>query len=146
MAIDPKLEHDFTLFDYNVVEREVIYRRWCREHGISYVMFQVLSRLMHIESIAPSELADDFGISRQSMTSILDSLESGGYIERTPHPTDRRKKLVRLTADGKRYVQESFGQVHQQEMAAYTSLSEEDRETLGRLRRAYISALSRNVE
>ncbi len=30
----------------------------------------------------------------------LDSLEASGYIERCPHPSDRRVKLIRLTSKG----------------------------------------------
>ena len=110
------LEDGFNALDYATVEREVIYRRWCREHGISYTMFQVLSRLMHVEKIAPSELADDFTIPRQSMTGILDELEAQGLVIRTPHPTDRRRKFVGLTEAGRTYVEETMGQLHEQEM------------------------------
>ena len=34
------------------------------------------------------------------MTSLVDALESTGYVERRPHPSDRRAVLVALTAAG----------------------------------------------
>jgi DNA-binding MarR family transcriptional regulator len=34
------------------------------------------------------------------MAEIVDELEALGYVKRTPDPTDRRAKLIRLTADG----------------------------------------------
>ena len=36
----------------------------------------------------------------QAMAEIVDELEALGYVKRTPDPTDRRAKLIRLTADG----------------------------------------------
>jgi DNA-binding MarR family transcriptional regulator len=33
-----------------------------------------------------------------SATTMLDRLERAGYLTRTPHPTDRRKSIVRATA------------------------------------------------
>jgi DNA-binding MarR family transcriptional regulator len=36
----------------------------------------------------------------QAMAEIVDELEALGYVERTPDPSDRRAKLIRLTAKG----------------------------------------------
>jgi len=33
----------------------------------------------------------------QAMSQLVDELESMGYVERTPDPTDRRAKLIVLT-------------------------------------------------
>lgn len=48
----------------------------------------------------PSALARQLKVSRQTMTGLLDKLETGGYLSRAPHPTDRRKTLLRLEEAG----------------------------------------------
>ena len=42
-------------------------------------------------------LADALEVSPRNVTGLVDALEDGGYVERTPHPTDRRATIVRLT-------------------------------------------------
>ena len=52
----------------------------------------------------PSVLAGKLKVSRQTMTGLLDKLEAGGYLSRGPHPTDRRRTLLRLDTAGKDVV------------------------------------------
>ena len=48
-----------------------------------------------------SVLAQRAQVTKQSMAELVRHLESRGYIERVPDPTDRRAKLVRATARGR---------------------------------------------
>ncbi|MEM6907821.1 MAG: MarR family transcriptional regulator [Pseudomonadota bacterium] len=45
---------------------------------------------------SPSELAEALGLTRGSMTTLLDRLETRDYVERVAHPTDRRGLLIKL--------------------------------------------------
>ncbi|MEM1050918.1 MAG: MarR family transcriptional regulator [Pseudomonadota bacterium] len=45
---------------------------------------------------APSDLAQALGLTRGSVTTLLDRLEAKGFVERIAHPTDRRALLVKL--------------------------------------------------
>ena len=56
------------------------------------------------EKSEPALLADRLHVSRQTMTGLLDRLESAGYVSRHAHETDRRRKVVRLTDEGLRVV------------------------------------------
>jgi DNA-binding MarR family transcriptional regulator len=47
------------------------------------------------------ELATFLGIDPPYMTIVVDDLERQGLVERKPHPTDRRAKLVETTVRGK---------------------------------------------
>jgi MarR family transcriptional regulator, transcriptional regulator for hemolysin len=51
-----------------------------------------------------SDLADVFGASLPSMSRAVDGLVKKGLATRVEDPTDRRVRLVRLTADGKSLV------------------------------------------
>ncbi len=48
----------------------------------------------------PTTIAARLQITTASVTELVDRLEMAGVVERTPHPTDRRKLLVRLTDVG----------------------------------------------
>src|SRR6476661_9371320 len=44
-----------------------------------------------------TDLARGANMSPQAMGELVDELESLGYVERRPHPADRRAKLITLT-------------------------------------------------
>lgn len=46
------------------------------------------------------ELADAMNVDPPNCTAIVDDLENRGLVERRPHPTDRRSKLVVITRAG----------------------------------------------
>ena len=42
-----------------------------------------------------------------SITATVDTLERLGYVERVPHPTDRRQTLARITASGREAMEQA---------------------------------------
>jgi len=55
--------------------------------------------LQELPEAAPSLLATKLGLTTGSVTLMLDRLEALGYLTRSPHPTDRRKTVVRATPE-----------------------------------------------
>ena len=55
-----------------------------------------------------ASLATRAGITRQSMGEVLRELVDAGIVEMVPDPQDGRAKIVRYTADGKRFASEGF--------------------------------------
>jgi DNA-binding MarR family transcriptional regulator len=53
-------------------------------------------------SMTVGELATALGVDPPNCTPIVDYLERRGLVERRPHPTDRRSKLVVVTPAGSR--------------------------------------------
>jgi DNA-binding MarR family transcriptional regulator len=53
-----------------------------------------------------TDLAEDAGVTKQAMMSLVDDLEARGYVRRVSDPSDGRAKLVRLTAHGRRATTE----------------------------------------
>ncbi|HUJ42991.1 MAG TPA: MarR family transcriptional regulator [Opitutaceae bacterium] len=81
----------------------------------------------------PAELADAAGVTRATMTGLIDTLERDGFVKRVPDPADRRMLSVVLTAKATRFLRELLPG-HFQLMAALTgTLSEPERQTLVRL-------------
>ena len=60
----------------------------------------VLLTLCARDEMEPAQIAAEVLIPRQTITSILDKLEKAGLVVRTEHPTDRRRKVIRLTQSG----------------------------------------------
>ena len=60
----------------------------------------VLLALCAGDDMEPAQIADEVLIPRQTITSILDKLEKARLVVRTDHPTDRRRKVIRLTQTG----------------------------------------------
>ena len=67
----------------------------------------------------PSVLARLLKVSRQTMTGLLDKLEAGGYLSRGPHPTDRRRTVLRLGEAGRDVVRQFAGTTLRREAALF---------------------------
>lgn len=82
------------------------------------------------EPLAAHVIAERLLVSSASMTSLLDTLERKGLVERQPHPNDRRKVLIHLTDDARAVVDQMLPTVHAAATEAFAALSEPDREHL----------------
>lgn len=69
------------------------------------------------EPLEPTVIAERLIITTGSMTSMLNTLERRGLVRRMPHPDDRRKLLVSITAAGAAIVDEMLPSLHRRERA-----------------------------
>jgi DNA-binding MarR family transcriptional regulator len=77
------------------------YRQVISDHvGLGITETQAVSYLTVYGDRGQNELAADLGLSSGASTALVDRLERQGIAERYPHPSDRRRTLVRLTARG----------------------------------------------
>ena len=90
------------LMDLAVEAMYVDFRKLLEEAGITDVRptHGCVFRFVHGEGMRLTELATKAGLTKQSVGEIVDDLMGLGYIERFPDPTDKRAKLIRLTAKG----------------------------------------------
>lgn len=106
-------------------------RRRRRSADLSASAFQTLAILEGAGEPLPGHvIAERLLVSSASMTSILDTLERRGLVERGPHPTDRRKVLIHLTADAQGVVDQMLPVVHLAASEAFADLSDSERESL----------------
>jgi DNA-binding MarR family transcriptional regulator len=100
-------------------------------HGLSASAFQTLAILDGAGEPLPGHvIAERLLVSSASMTSLVDTLERRGLVERRPHPTDRRKVLIHLTPDAQRVVDQQLPAIHAVIAQAISTLAESDREHL----------------
>jgi DNA-binding MarR family transcriptional regulator len=81
----------------------------------------------------PASLAEAAGVTRATMTGLIDTLERDGLVKREPDPNDRRMMSVRLTAKAERFLETLLPQHFKQVSALISPLSETERKTLVRL-------------
>jgi DNA-binding MarR family transcriptional regulator len=83
--------------------------------------------------LTPAELADKAGVTRATMTGLVDTLERDGLVRREHNSGDRRMMLVHLTEKARESI-EGILPIHYKRIAALMSpLSEHERKTLVRL-------------
>jgi DNA-binding MarR family transcriptional regulator len=67
--------------------------------GLSFGKIRALRRIAR-RPTPMRELAARLGVDPPNLTPLVDDLERSGLVERQPHPTDRRVKLVVATPEG----------------------------------------------
>ncbi|GAA1022621.1 MarR family transcriptional regulator [Amycolatopsis albidoflavus] len=72
------------------------------EAGSRPYHYRILAALEQAGPLSQAEAGRLSGIDRSDVTVALEALDQAGFTERQPHPSDGRKKLVRLTASGRR--------------------------------------------
>lgn len=75
--------------------------RACQETGISLPQYRLLVSVSGRPQRA-SELAARVGVSRPTLTSLVDGLEQAGMLRRVPVPTDRRGIVLEPTDGGRK--------------------------------------------
>ena len=85
------------------------------------------------DGLAPNTLADQAGVTRATVTGLLDGLEREELIERRADASDRRALCIRLTRKGRRVAKIVFEQHGRWIASLYGNLSTPEREQLASL-------------
>ena len=99
--------------------------------GMSFGRTRAIRRLAK-RPMSMRELADALGIDPPNATVVVDDLERQGLVQRKPHPTDRRAKLVEATRKGKALARKA-DDILATPPPGLTDLSDGDLQTLRRL-------------
>ncbi|KJS09676.1 MAG: MarR family transcriptional regulator [Hoeflea sp. BRH_c9] len=65
-----------------------------QEHGLSSAQWRLLVRVVREQKATQARLAELMEIEPISVSRLIDRMEQAGWVERRPHDTDRRVKLV----------------------------------------------------
>ena len=96
---------------------------------------RLLWDLQHGGPSTQHALAERLEVSPRNITGLVDALEAGGYVTRSPHPSDRRATIVSLAASARDLMREM-----QREHAELTD------DLLGAVEPADRAALERGVD
>lgn len=109
--------------------------------GISQGRFTVLmlltrpGREMECDELIsnPADLADRAGVTRATMTGLIDTLVKDGFVRREPAPNDRRMISVSLTEAGQELMSRVLPGYFRRVAQMMKRLSEEERRTMVQL-------------
>ncbi|WP_041440826.1 MULTISPECIES: MarR family winged helix-turn-helix transcriptional regulator [Thermomonospora] len=71
-----------------------------RQPRLTISQHAALAALERHRAMTPRELADHEKVQPPSMTRVIAALEEQGLVERSPHPTDGRQVVLRVTQRG----------------------------------------------
>jgi DNA-binding MarR family transcriptional regulator len=76
------------------------------DHFLSATQLAALGALSRHGALTPGELAEHEKVQPPSMTRVIARLEEKGLLSRSPHPTDRRQVVLKLTDAGEKLLKE----------------------------------------
>jgi DNA-binding MarR family transcriptional regulator len=79
---------------------------FAKSTGLSMPQFSILMQLHHKGPCGMSEVSERFDISAAAASQLVEKLVQAGYLDRAEDPSDRRAKLLTLSAKGEELVQQ----------------------------------------
>jgi len=95
-----------------------------------YLALMMLDRPCIEDGMSPSELAEKLGVTRATVTGLLDGLERDGLISREMHPEDRRAFRIQLTEKGREFLSEMLPDHYRRIAGLMAHLNDEERRQL----------------
>ncbi len=86
--------------------------RFAKSTGLTMPQFSVLMQLHHKGPCGMSEISERFEVTPAAASQLVEKLVQAGYLERTEDPSDRRAKLLKLSPEGAKLVEEGMNQRH----------------------------------
>ena len=99
-------------------------------HGVSMWAYVALTLLARRPAPTQLALAEAMGYDKTRLIRILDGLESDGLISRAPDPSDRRARVIELTAAGRAKFAAIQLDVHAMEDELLSTLGAAERKAL----------------
>lgn len=112
------------------MERDVL-----AESGLSWTSFTALFVLWVWGPQETRHLAEECGVTKGTLTGVVNTLEAKGLVARGPHGDDGRLVVVSLTPAGKRVIRKLFPQFNGQETLLMGALTSAEQRTLTALLR-----------
>jgi MarR family 2-MHQ and catechol resistance regulon transcriptional repressor len=115
--------------------------------GLCLTDFAALEALLHKGPLTITQIQEKVLLASGSMTAAVDRLEKLGLIVRKSSPSDRRARVVELTAEGKRLAKSCFERHAKDLEALMSTLSETEIEQIhGSLKKLGLLAAEKLAE
>jgi len=104
--------------------------RGLAEQGLTRARAEVIWRLHRAGPATQRELSDALRCTPRNVTGLVDALEAGGLVARSPHPGDRRATVVSLTQQGRTTATAWEAEYHKLATLLFGDLAAADRGNL----------------
>ncbi len=114
----------------------IVYQRWAEvlaELEVTPTQAKVLMALGEAGPLGQQRLAELVGVDPRNAVAVVESLVGAGLVSRAVDPSDRRRRVLALTAPGRRLMKKLVTSTTQKDDELLASLPAGDRETLRRL-------------
>lgn len=128
------------------IERDRYVKLLARRADMSRAEFDALDYIEEAGELTPNQLSERLVLTSGATTALIDRLESAGYLSRSPHPTDRRSLILRLTRGSDETGARRLSSYMKMLGEAAERLSDEERTTLGGFLEAAIAAATESAE
>ena len=85
---------------------EGLYKKYAQKHGVFYGVAKIIYVIKSNDSITQKQIAEAYGIPKQTVNSVVKQLEANNYISLIASDEDKREKRIQLTPLGETYAQE----------------------------------------
>ncbi len=106
------------------------YARRTAEFGVTPVQFAILNTICAEPGLDQISIAQSVAFDAATIGSVLGRLEKRELITRCSDPNDQRRKLITITAKGKRLLVEMFDAVTQVQEEMLSDLTDSERDQL----------------
>lgn len=139
------LHHDLKFLNQQVKELFALYHQAIQKYNLSDSEFWVLYSLAVIGGdFFQQDISDMWSLPKQTVNSGVLNLIKKGYICLEPI-SDSKRKIIRLTAKGKKFSKETIIKIFNAEERALARMNIEDYNNLIRLHEIYISLLQDEI-
>jgi DNA-binding MarR family transcriptional regulator len=130
--------HRATAVIRNYLEQTVL-----RDTGLSWTGFVVMWVVWIWGDIETGDVAKEVGIAKGTLTGVVKTLESYRYIQRSPHESDGRRVLLRVTRSGRKTMEDIVPAFNAKETHIVRGLSQQQRLDLADSLRTIVAQLER---
>lgn len=88
------------------------WQNFAKSAGLSMPQFSILMQLHHKGACGVSDIGERFDITNAAASQLVDKLVQSGYVERAEDPSDRRAKVLKLTASGQELIERGGHERH----------------------------------
>jgi DNA-binding MarR family transcriptional regulator len=111
-----------------------------RPKGWSWSGFRILQAVLVCGPLEPRQIAPLAGVTRASISAVLNTLERDGLVERLRDSADRRLVTIELTDQGRKMLLETMPEQHAVEREWAAALTPAEQRTMIKLMRTMLAS------
>jgi DNA-binding MarR family transcriptional regulator len=126
--LDPVSYEAFLVLMHTGDRLKFLVEQLLSREGTSHARFIVLAKLNRdvATPMQASDLAARIGVTKQTMSSLLDGLEKDGFVRRLEDASDRRVTLVALTDSGQAFLNRVLPGIFRSQAAMMNALNRDE--------------------